>query len=385
MSRYDRPPIYRRHKGAGQAFVEYKGRRMYLGKYGSPESHQEYARVLDVVRKTGRLPNAKDVTVSEVVLGFMSHVEVYYRKDGKPTTEQGNFKQALRFLVDLHGATVASEFGPLALRQVRDAMIQAGRCRSVINKDVNRVRMAFRWAVEEELVEGSVYHALQAVRPLKKGRCEAPDHPPVLSVPAEDVEATLPFLPPIVADMVRLQLLTGARPIEIRLLKPEEVDRVGEVWEYIPGAHKTEHHGKERRLFFGPRAQEVLAPYLARPADAYCFSPAESERRRNEAKRAARQSPMTPSQAERNGDPSSGASDCYSKDAYVRAITRACEKAGVPRWTPHRLRHTLATQVRREYGLEAAQTVLGHSQADVTQIYAERDFAKARSIMAAIG
>jgi integrase len=37
------------------------------------------------------------------------------------------------------------------------------------------------------------------------------------------------------------------------------------------------------------------------------------------------------------------------------------------------LRHTFATEVRREYGLEAAQVLLGHSRADVTQVYAERD------------
>ena len=36
---------------------------------------------------------------------------------------------------------------------------------------------------------------------------------------------------------------------------------------------------------------------------------------------------------------------------------------------------------RAEYGLEAAQAVLGHAKADVTQIYAERDLAKAHSVM----
>jgi hypothetical protein len=29
--------------------------------------------------------------------------------------------------------------------------------------------------------------------------------------------------------------------------------------------------------------------------------------------------------------------------------------------------------VRRAYGLEAAQVLLGHARADVTQVYAERD------------
>ena len=42
-------------------------------------------------------------------------------------------------------------------------------------------------------------------------------------------------------------------------------------------------------------------------------------------------------------------------------------------WHPHQLRPSYATNVRREFGLEAAQILLGPSKADVTQIYAERD------------
>ena len=75
----------------------------------------------------------------------------------------------------------------------------------------------------------------------------------------------------------------------------------------------------------------------------------------------------------------------YSADSYRRAITRACDKAGVPRWTPHRLRHNAATYIRKEYGLEAAQIILGHSKADVTQLYAEVDEAKAIRVIKEIG
>ena len=39
---------------------------------------------------------------------------------------------------------------------------------------------------------------------------------------------------------------------------------------------------------------------------------------------------------------------------------------------PNQIRHPYATRIRREYGLEAAQVLLGHSKADVTQLYAER-------------
>ncbi len=37
-----RPPSYRLHKASGRAIVTIRGRDHYLGKYGSPESHQKY-------------------------------------------------------------------------------------------------------------------------------------------------------------------------------------------------------------------------------------------------------------------------------------------------------------------------------------------------------
>jgi site-specific recombinase XerC len=55
------------------------------------------------------------------------------------------------------------------------------------------------------------------------------------------------------------------------------------------------------------------------------------------------------------------------------------------RWHPNQLRHSFATRVRKEYGLEAVQVVLGHSRADVTQVSAERDEALAARVATGIG
>ncbi len=55
------------------------------------------------------------------------------------------------------------------------------------------------------------------------------------------------------------------------------------------------------------------------------------------------------------------------------------------RWLPNRLRYAMATEIRRQFGLEASQVVRGHSRADVTQVYAERDHALAASVVAKIG
>jgi integrase len=77
-------------------------------------------------------------------------------------------------------------------------------------------------------------------------------------------------------------------------------------------------------------------------------------------------------------------------EAWLKRLTRA-QKAELRawrrahRWHPHQLRHTYAIRVRKRFGLEEAQTLLGHTKADVTRIYAERDMGKAAMMAAKIG
>jgi integrase len=55
------------------------------------------------------------------------------------------------------------------------------------------------------------------------------------------------------------------------------------------------------------------------------------------------------------------------------------------RWFPYQLRHSFATDVRREHGLEAAQVLLGHTTANVTEIYAKRNEALAAKVASEMG
>ena len=55
------------------------------------------------------------------------------------------------------------------------------------------------------------------------------------------------------------------------------------------------------------------------------------------------------------------------------------------RWHPHQLRHNAGTCIRKEFGLDVARVILGHSSVAVTEIYAEQDEAKARSVIGKIG
>ena len=426
-----------------------KRRDYWLGTFGTPESRELYHRLLADWETNGRRlpdrpiealplgPKRAGVTVADVIAQYWRWAKSYYT----PTSASG-IKSALRVLRQCYGSADAGGFGPNALRTVRDAMV-LGRdasgdkrprdpwCRKTVNTRVGHIVRMFRWAASRELVPADVYRALETLPPLKKGRCAAPDHDPVKPVAVETVEETKKYVSRQVAALIDLQLLTGSRPGELLRLRACDIDTTEYpgVWLYRPGKHKTAHRGKERSIFFGPQAQRILAEFMRdRPIDTYLFSPEEAELERKAARSAARKTPL--SCGNKPGDvgtdqPMWRAGDCYDTNAYRRAIVRACDKAFPPpphlraqkvgngyvesdiqlkarltpnqraeleawrdehRWHPHQLRHTAATLLRREFGLEATQLVLGHSSAVVTDaVYAERDAGKVVDVIRRVG
>lgn len=383
-------PRYCRHKATEQAVVRLAGRDIYLGKYGTAASQEAYRRVIaEWTQHGGALPSEHhEFTVVELLAAYLRFAKTYYRKHGKPTSEISTLKRALATVKLLYGRELAANFGPRALKTVRQEMIDKGWVRSQINKQVDRVKRVFKWGVSEELIPGSVYEALRTVTGLRKGRSMAKESVPVKPVSEEDIEATLQHLSPIVSDMVQLQRLTGARPGEICELRPGDVNRSAEVWEYIPQSHKTEHHDQSRVIFIGPKAKEILLPYMLRPAESYCFSPVETDQRRRAEQHAERKTPLSCGNrpgTNRKSSPRRTPGQTYNTRSYGRAVRRAAKQAGVETWSPHRLRHSFATEVRKSHGLEAVQVCLGHANADMTQVYAERNFALAARVAAEVG
>lgn len=424
MPKLRRKPAYSLHSATGQARVRIDGKDFYLGVYGSKESRERYD---DLIAEWLAKQDIKGfrLAIDDLALAYLGHCDTYYRKDGELTGEAENVRRALRHLVALFGRTRARDFGPAALHKVRDAMIQEGYVRRAINIHVSRIRRMFKWAVEREMLPVTIWQSLCAVSGLSRGRSAAKESTLVMPVDDGTVSDTLPHLSSVLADMVRLQLLTGMRPGEVCSLRPCDVTRgTNGIWTYRPASHKTEHHGRERRIFIGPQGQDVLRHYLDRDAEEFCFSPRESESVRSAGRRQNRKSPMTPSQAARQPK-ARQIRDRYTKNTYNRAIQRACEQAfdmpiklrNVGRtvekiadlrpkerdalkarlnaeasewrrkycWSPNQLRHTRATAIRERYGIEAAQTVLGHADPRITEIYAERDFGLAAKIMREIG
>ena len=69
------------------------------------------------------------------------------------------------------------------------------------------------------------------------------------------VDATLPRLPLIVRAMVELQQATGMRPGELCIMRPADIDRSSDVWQYQPTQHKNQNREQERIVYIGPKGR----------------------------------------------------------------------------------------------------------------------------------
>lgn len=380
-----RTPSYRLHKPSGQAVVTIDGRDFYLGKFETPASRAEYDRLIAEWLQNSRcLPAESDLTINEILVGYLRHCDEYYRRaDGSTTWEPGAIRLSVRPLKRLYGHTLAREFGPRKLKVCRDQMVSDGLCRNECNKRTGRIVRVFKWAAENELAPASIWHALRSVDGLRKGRSSARETAPVRPVSDADIEAVLPNVLPPVAAMIRLQRLTGMRPGEVVAMRTGDIDRSDSTcWLYRPGHHKTEHHGHERVIPLGPKAQEILTPWLREDSTAFLFSPREAMEQQAAEKRRTRKTKVQPSQQNRKKrKPRRQPGICYTTHSYTYAIRRACDRAGIPRWHAHQLRHSAATELRRKYGIDAARVVLGHRSPQITETYAQLDVSKAAEIM----
>ena len=418
-------PKYRKHKASGQAIVTIAGRDHYLGPHGTKASYREYDRLIAKWLAEGRpsRPEAYDFTVTQLLAHFWKFAKQHYRKNGESTGTEKHYGVAIKMVREHCAEHDVAEFGPKALAHLQQVMIGKGFSRRYINDMISRIKRIFKWGVAQELVDVAVYQRLATVEGLQKGRTEAKESTRVRPVSEKIVDATIPHLPDIVADMVRLQRLTGCRPVEITSMRWSEIHRdfeslseaidpsiqftwVDNVWIYLPDTHKTEHHDCLRVIPIGPKGQAILKKYITEGErdSAFVFSPAKSEAIRREQMHKARTTRLSCGNkpgSNRVASPKRKPGDRYTKHSYSKAIRRACESAFPISeeaseheieawkkkyyWAPNRLRHATGTEVRRLYGIETAQALLGHSRLNTTEIYAERKIDQAIQVMKEIG
>lgn len=337
-------PRYLEHKQSG------RGRAVYYdvngeyhdvllpGAFNSLESTSAFGRLLldqAVAPRGASIPtNERDrVKLVEVLDAFHEHAKRRYRDpDGKPTSKLTEFRLVIRKLRELYGDAPIGEFTPLKLKAARQAWVISGLSRKECNRRTSMVRQVFRWAVSEELCSVAVLNALESVSGLEVGHTAAPEMEPIGPVDGAAVDATLPHMNRHVRGLVEFQRLTGCRPGEACSLRLCDIDRTGDVWLYTPKRHKTAHMGKRRVIPIGPRAQEVLKPFIGDDSQSYLFSPSRAVAELRAARSAGRRVPRYPSETKRRAklkakNPKRRAAAKYTTHAYCLAVQRACDKA----------------------------------------------------------
>jgi hypothetical protein len=132
----------------------------------------------------------------------LKHVKDYYRPNNGENKEAGCISDATTVLEKNYGRTFADEFRPRDLKTVRDEMIKLGWSRQYVNRQAARLKRLFAFAAEEDLIPGSVYHALLAVKGLRKNTPGVREAERVRPVPVEDdpgAGAEIPLIQVVIA------------------------------------------------------------------------------------------------------------------------------------------------------------------------------------------
>ncbi len=379
-------PGYRYHV-SGQAVVSFCGKNFYLGEFDSPESRAKYYALLAEYIAGGktRAPEADEhqadqpITVRCITGEFREHIKTKYANNAN---ELSRFKNLCTTLDDEHGDEPASEFGPRKLAELRELFVVSGNSRAYTNKQTRNIVRIFQHAVSRELVTPDRLVALQSLEALRYGQTKARESEPVVAVDIEAVRLTAKHLSPTIKAMIRVQVATGMRPTELCMMRPCDIERRSDgVWVYRPATHKTKHRGKVKEIPLIADAKRALRPFMDRDDDVFCFSPQESARWFRDQRTAARTTKHGPGRnrpgTNRKPNPKRQPGLKFTSSSYRRAIQRAAEKAGTDSWFPYQIRHTAASVVREALGVEAAQALLGHSRASMTEHYAKVSLNKA--------
>ena len=374
--------VKKNSSGKLYGYVYINGKHISLGPDG-PKAREIYNRIVtEFLSNKLPVPNGATITINELFGRFLTHAKVYYRKpSGRQTTEYNNYKYTMKVVIPIYGNLPVDDFGPLKLKNCREQMIEKGWCRNYINQSIRRITHIYKWGTEEELVSPDKWLALKSVKGLAKGRTRAKENPKVTDIPLDSIFAVEPFVSLQIWGAITICLYSGCRPGEALNMRMCDIDKSGEIWIYAPAEHKTEHHDKDRRIFLGPECQQLILKFMNRPADSYLFDPRDAVKERNSQGKAKRRK----NQKSNLRKTKRVIREKYDTSSFHQAVSRACDKAGIPRWSPNQLRHTNATIIRKNFGIDDACTFLGHSHISTTEIYAEKHLEKGKNIAQNIG
>ena len=372
-------------KDVAGCYIRFRGKETWrkLGLWNSPEVLTEYEKVR---REWYSGQFIESQCEGGVTLAYLFDEFLYVAMARYMKPEIYVFRLVIGVTIELFPEKKVADFSAMNFRTVRKALIERGVreakpwARQYVNTMMKALRQIFTWGVSYDYVPPDVVAKIKSVPALREAEHEElEERELVMEVADEAVIRTLPYMPPVVADMVKIQRGACMRPSEVCRLRVGDLDRTGDVWRTQTKKHKTARYGISRFAAFGPAETEILRRRCAgKGDDEYVFSPRDAMLERWEAKRAARKSPLTPSQEQRGEEADAGKllrfGECYISTSYYRAVKYAQQKAKkageiIPEWFPYQLRHAAVTETSLAHGRETASLQAGHLSMKTTEVY----------------
>ncbi len=337
---------------------------LYLGPHGSPEASRAYLNfITERIDSAAAVPAeirtraGQSLLVIELATVHAEYLEstLHGRTGRAIETVRSDNRTAREQLLEQHARVRVCDFSAPDLRRIRDRMLRSNRwCRRVLNAHVGRIRGIFRWGSEYGFVPSHVFAGLTSLRELPRGEPGTRDYPRSRPAPPEHVVAVIHHLEARgqiqMAGLLRFMALSGSRAAEARAGRVRDLDRVARtltIWQ-----HKTVRKTGEPLVF--PLTDDHLAAIdralLARGGSADFDAPLFASSR---------------------GGP-------YSAKAVNQAVSTACERLRLPRFTPHQIRKTAAIAVWRAAGPDIAIATGGWSGKDMAEHYTRADLPSRR-------
>ena len=245
------------------------------------------------------------------------------------------------------------------------------------NTLMKKLKQMLRWGVSYKLFPAENLLEIQAVPPIGRGDeiYDLEVREKREAVPNEVVRQTLPFLRPMIADMVRIQRAACMRPSEVCSLTVSDIltSQDGVV---CYKRHKTARYHVKRFFCFTPSEMALLRKYCeGKGADEAVFDP-----RRNQLEIWRSQIQEKLSAKEWEKKEKHWAELLEKRNAFwtvadynlnIQRALRNAAKMGVriPHWTPYQLRHASVTENSIAMGQENAAFVAGHLSVSTTARY----------------
>ncbi len=336
---------------------------LYLGPWGSQEAHRRYAQFLtdiqvgtppEVVARAGR-----PVLVCELAAAWRKHIETTLpgRTEDAIIGVRSRADIAVALLVEKHHSVRVQDFDSTCLDDIIERMRQSDRWNWRVGKDhIRRIRSIFAWGVRRKMTPAEVMIDLNTIELPRQGSPGWRPIGPRNVAPLDHVRMVIEDLnlrgQVQVAGILTVQALTGSRCGEIRQARLGELDRDRRL--LVIRRHKHFHlTGQPKAIPLPDSAiaaidRAILVSGVRDPESAIFTS-------------------------------SRGKGQPLKANGVRAAIKTACDRLGIPTFTPHGIRRMAATELRRTKGADVAQATGHWNKAGMVSLYgaeAEQDLAR---------